>query len=413
MGYSTTLAIITVVFIISLVAFFGYLASKTAEAHDDAKKKQAEEAEALALAEQKQREKDEYFKKIDAFYCGCCKRKIVEWDSDKSEIILVARNMLNDSSLSELDIQKCFELGRERYEVTEREKRDAARQQEHKKIQAEKKRAELVGKEKYYKNTFKQMKICKKLVDDWNKRIELEAQLVVSAGMKPEPKSTVASATINGALFGTAAGVAAADRTRARNESAQATYNSLQNTLLETFSKSTEEDIEAVRAKGFLGELERFKEAIDSSVCSDDKDSQEYFEFLQVSVKKKKFSKSHRNLVATIEIEVGCPEFLNTYAILDGSIRLVAKLNERTIGEGYLCGAGFGDTCYKYQLGFHGYLMSPGGTYARETYKTDVLIELHDDVELTTIRGVSVEVEPYHLWLLEGDDPIIIENEEE
>ena len=266
------------------------------------------------------------------------------------------------------------------------------------------------------------MKICKKLVDDWHERRKLRRQFIASAGMRPEPKSTVASATINSALFGTAAGVAAAERTRAQNESAQATYNSLQNTLQETFSKPTAEDEEASRAEGFLEELGYFKDAIDGRVCSDDKESAKYFDSLQVTVKGRKFSKSHKNLVATIEVRVSSPLFFNTYAIVDGSLRLVAKLNNEVIGEGYFCGAGFGDICYTYELGFRGYLDSYGGLRSYPnvrknkkagTFEADVLIQLSNDVELSTIRGVSIEVEPYHLWLLEGDDSAIEDEEEE
>lgn len=259
---SNTIVIVFIIFIAIVSAISTYQSAKTAKAKDEAEQREAEAAKVRAEAERKQREEDEYFKKIDNLYRGCRKRKIVDWSSNESEIILVARNILNDSNLSERDIQRYFELGKERYEAAEREKKDAARRQECDEVQAEKARAELIGKEKYYTNTLEQMKICKKLVDDWHERVKLRGQLIASAGMKPKPKSTVASATINSALFGTAAGVAAADRTRAQNERAQATYDSLQNTLQETFSKPTDEDTEAIRAEGFLEELGYFKKAI-------------------------------------------------------------------------------------------------------------------------------------------------------
>lgn len=421
MDYNTFIVIVIVVFILIPGAFYGYYSAKEAKAKDEAEQKQAEEAKARAIAEQKQREEDEYFKKIDTLYRGCHKRKIVDWSSNESEIILVARSILNDSNMSERDIQRYFELGKERFEAAEREKKDAARRQECDEVQAEKARAELIGKEKYYTNTLEQMKICKKLVDDWHERVRLRGQLIASAGMKPKPKSTVASATINSALFGTAAGVAAADRTRAQNERAQATYDSLQNTLQETFSKPTDEDTEAIRAEGFLEELGYFKDAIDGRICSDDKESAKYFDSLQVTVKERKFSKSHKNLVATIEVTVGYPHFFNTLAIIDGSLRLVAKLNNEVIGEGYFCGDGFGHICYTEELGFEGYLNTYSTLRNRNirkakkpsTFEADVLIQLYDDVELSTIRGVSIEVEPYHLWLLEGDCPVIEDEEEE
>ena len=425
---SNTIVIVFIIFIAIVSAISTYQSAKTAKAKDEAEQREAEAAKVRAEAERKQREEDEYFKKIDNLYRGCRKRKIVDWSSNESEIILVARNILNDSNLSERDIQRYFELGKERYEAAEREKKDAARRQECDEVQAEKARAELIGKEKYYTNTLEQMKICKKLVDDWHERVRLRGQLIASAGMKPKPKSTVASATINSALFGTAAGVAAADRTRAQNERAQATYDSLQNTLQETFSKPTDEDTEAIRAEGFLEELGYFKNAIDERVCSDDKESAKYFESLQVTVKRRKFSKSHKNLVATIEVKVGYTEFFNTRAIIDGSLRLVAKLNNEVIGDGYFCGDGFGHICDTDKLGFNGYLGAFStlrncnvrkaiipGTFEEKpgTFEADVLIQLHDDVELSTIRGVSIEVEPYHLWLLEGDNPAIEDEEEQ
>lgn len=382
---------------------------------------EAEKAKVRARAKQKQREQDEYFNRVDAAYSACRKRKISKWDTNESEITLIVRNVLKEPNLSEQDIRKYFEQGKERHEAAELKKQDAIRRQERKTAQAEKKRAELVGKEKYYTNTLEQMKICKKLVDDWHERMKLRGQFIASAGMRPEPKSTVASATINSALFGTAAGVAAAERTRAQNVSAQASYNSLQNTLQETFSKPTDEDTEALRAEGFLEELGDFKDAIDGRVCSDDKESAKYFDSLQVTVTGRKFSKSHKNLVATIEVKVSSPLFFNTYAIIDGSLRLVAKLNNEVIGEGYFCGDGFGHICYTNELGFQGYLDSYSTLRNRNvrktkkpgTFEADVLIQLSNDVELSTIRGVSIEVEPYHLWLLEGDYSVMEDEEEE
>lgn len=418
---SNTLTIIFIIFVAIAIAISTSQSAKTAKSKDEANQREAEAAKVRAEAERKQREEDEYFKKVDAVYLGCRKRKIVEWDSNESEIILVARNILNDSGLSERDIQSFFELGKERYEAAEREQRDAARRQECSMVQAEKARAEIIGKEKYYTNTLEQMQICEKLVNDWNERLKLRGQFIASAGMKPKTKSTVASATINSALFGTAAGVAAADRTRAQNEQAQATYDSLQNTLQETFSKPTDEDTKALRARGFLEELGYFKDTIDERVCSDDKETAKYFESLHVTVKGRKFSKSHKNLVATLEVEVDYPKFFKTYAIIDGSLRLVAKLNNKVIGDGFFCGDGFGRVCYTEELGFAGYLyayttMRNSNIHKSNkpcTFEADVLIQLHDDVELSTLRGVSIEVEPYHLWLLEGDDPVIEDEEEE
>lgn len=399
----------SIVFFSVLIAVLGAIlvcrAGKRAKARDEAEQKQAEEANSRArisaIAEQKQREEDEHFKRVDALYSGCRKRRVTEWGSNESKIVLIARSILNEPDLKEEDIQKLFELGKERYEIAEREKKDAVRRQECDEVQAEKARAELIGKEKYYTNTLEQMKICKKLVDDWHKRVELRSQFVASAGMQPKPKNTVASATINSMLFGTAAGVAAAERTRVQNEQAQATYNSLQNTLRETFLKPTDEDVKAMRAEGFLEELIQFKDTIDLSVCSDEDEG--YFEFLDVSVKQKRMSKSRKNIIATIEIGVGNPEFFDTYGILDGSLHLIAKLNGKTIGEGFFCGAGFGDVCYKYELGFEGHLANHLERRTHKTHEADVLIQINDDVDLSTIRDVSIEVRPYHLWLLEGD----------
>ena len=105
------IVIIFAAFIAILGAIGTYQSAKKAKAQDEAEQKQAEEAKARAIAEQKQREEDEYFKKIDTLYRGCRKRKIVDWSSNEPEIILVARNILNDSNMSERDIQRYFELG--------------------------------------------------------------------------------------------------------------------------------------------------------------------------------------------------------------------------------------------------------------------------------------------------------------
>lgn len=405
------IVIIFAAFIAILGAIGTYQSAKKAKAQDEAEQKQSEEAKARAIAEKKKREEDEYLKKVDTVYSGCRRRKITEWDSNESEIVLIARNILNDSSLSERDIQSYFELGKERFEAAEREKKDAARRQECDEVQAEKTRAELIGKEKYYTNTLEQMKICKKLVDDWHERIELRGQFIASAGMKPKPKSTVASATINSALFGTAAGVAAAEKTRAQNERAQAAYNSLQNTLQDTFSKPTDADLEAVRAEGKLEYLTEFKEYIDSAVCSEDS-PEDYSRYLSVAVLQTTLSKSHRNLVVKAEVQVGTPEFLGTYAILDGSLRITATQDGKLIGEGYYCAPGFGEDVYSgRELGFSSLHSKTYSSIKRTTeyssYLESFLIQVDDEIELSTASDIEIEVEPYHLWLLEGDTPVL------
>lgn len=310
---------------------------------------------------------------------------------------------MNMKDLGEEEAEELFNQSKEHFQTLLDKRNKTAAEIETEIVKLEKIQTKLVGKMKYQFNFESRMSEYQEKIEAYNRRLEARVKLVESVGFKPEPRSTVASAAINSALFGTAAGVAAAERTRAQNEQAQATYNSLKDSLREAYLKPTDEDMDAIRTRGLLEEMQLLREKIDGKICTED-DVEKYSKYLKVNVIELKLAPSERNLLATIEIQPGNPKLLNSAALLDGSLRLAIKQGDDTLAAGYYCAPGLGDTVYMRELGFQAPLRDRSGhPLGRKTYTADVILRVKKGIGASTLLNSEVQIEMLHLWLLEGD----------
>lgn len=384
-----------------------------------------------AEAEQYQAKAD-YLNKCDAFYSSCRKREIRDWDEDDSQIILIGHNVL-DLQMSDDEIRKCFEVGKERFLTKEHEKQEEALRQEYERAKVEKANSQVVGKKKYYEMILPQIEQNRELSAQLDKMIE-DFSLSYSTSNRnyhtSKPHSTLASAAVTEALFGTAAGVAAAERTRERNERLQNVQPSGDGfgDAWQAF-KSHPEVERRMTAKSDLDHLIELKNFVDSSVCSDD-NVEDYSRYLEVSISQIKLSESRRNLIVTVKITTYLPKLFNNFAGLDGSLKFVAIRSGQEIGEGYYCAPNYVYTYGWQEPGFIGrshiqyektnsrrVLGEKIYTPSYAIYTDDVLItvdekyqlpvELMDDntSELSSKLGLNIEVTPCHLWTVEFKNP--------
>ncbi|WP_297183822.1 hypothetical protein [uncultured Enorma sp.] len=409
-----------------LVAFglllpFGILAVLSSNMKKNAIQQQRDleaERHRLEVAEQEKRKQEEHERNVISIYPDCLRRGITNCNSNESDILLIARNKMNDPDLSEENAKKLFNQSKNHYETERKiewEKRQASlAEEEITEVRAAKAQAGYVGKMKYQQLLDSRITEYQKVVDaaDQARQKEIEARIAIvrSAGIEPTPRSTVASAAINSALFGTAAGVAAANRTQARNESARRTYSSLQNNLRDMlYKKPIEESQEASIARGRLGILKHIEKDLSTKLCSED-DPEKYFGFLKVNAIELETTSSDKNLLATIEITPGYPQLFNSPAIIDGSLRLSIKSCDEIVAAGYYCAPFFSyGNKYVYlgyqgiyHLGFQAPLYKREKTREKESYTEKVIMRVKKGIDAATLLGSKVEIEPLHLWLLEN-----------
>ncbi|MDM8275752.1 hypothetical protein [Enorma phocaeensis] len=336
---------------------------------------------------------DEYNKMVDKVYSYCVSREIREWEPNKERLLSVIRDINQNQALSESDAKKYFEDGKRRYVES-----NAKREEEQ--FLKQKAQADIVGKEKYYPALLEKLKEKEDALEDHERAAASSAMLAPVAGIQPKQKSTVASAAVNSALFGTAAGVAAASRTQELNRSAQASYDSVSEAFnnLATTHRRIANDL-----RDEVSHLRYSKDKLDARFCSDD-DTEEYFKLFDPEAFQKgntlvRLTRSGKNLEVRVSYRlVGSPRLFDKAANLDGSLQVIARYNGKEIGRGY-CSENkfveFGEFD-NLDIGFR-------NDYERKYNSFPwAIIRIDSDVDVSAfLDDIEIEVLPYHLWAIE------------
>lgn len=327
----------------------------------------------------------------------CKARSIEKWEDNPNAIMDIIKSFLHKSTITSEDAKKIFEdsVNLPISKALEEEERE---------IRLDEKYKDIVGKDKYLYGLIDELEEKEKEYDS----IDVESAILSNAGMKPTPKNPVASATLTGAVLGTAAGVTAGAKTQAQNDRLQQSYDSLQDTLRQTMILQQERK---ERLEKRLGEIRKDIAAINKfDIIELDEDERDrYMKQIKCEVRSVELSESRKNLFVTCvvtykstegydgkvidETEHEDSEFFDTLFRVDGVIKLIATYHGNSIGEGCVFGHTFG---WAKPRGFHP--TSVFGLNRDMTY-----IKLPDGVSDTiSTEEVEIEFVPYRFWLFDS-----------
>jgi len=326
----------------------------------------------------------------------CKARGITKWEDNPAIITGIVQSVLHKKDMPLEDAEYVYKQSVE-LPITEalEEEEDVFKWKEEGK--------DIVGREKYLYGMVEEMAKVEKEYDS----IDVESAILSNAGMKPIPKNPVASATLTGAVLGTAAGVTAGAKAQAQNDRLQQSYDRLQETLRQTMvlqrerKERLEKKLKEIR--GDIATINKF-----DIIELDESERDKFMKQLKCEVRSIELSESGKNLTVTCSVEYGGKnghngevidetnqeesEFFNTLFRVDGVLKLVATYRGENIGEGYYFGDSFG---WAKPMGFHRKAIQ----YNISTITVRLLDGISDTI---STEEVEIEFVPYRFWLFDS-----------
>lgn len=315
-------------------------------------------------------------------YEMCNKRGIENLNSEDDEILFeaICKNLNIDSSLN---LKKLFEQGKKCYNEKDRPtKKEILLKSiaDEELYKSERDKTKFIGKDKYFNKIdliIQEKNAMKELMD-----FDYQAGKLATKTKAVKSDEYILGGLANG-IAGGAAGLATVNDIRQKNAAAEIYA---QKTVSQGYKLMNDSREKKQLLNNDIYELERRKSEIDEKLC-DINHREKYFEYLDCRVTDYKVE-INGNL--TINVEVGFkkePVIKDIPIVIDGSLLINIKHNNKIVGNAYLNAPGFNVTSIR-KIGFN----------YEQKYS---IIGLSMDGEFDENIDYEFEIKPINIWMIE------------
>ena len=336
--------------------------------------------------ERRVREESEREGKCLNFYLLCKSKGIkdpVANPKERESLLIIGKNAGYGSDLS--CCLDAFQEGAQIKRQRERERRElkkAEKAQEELKTAAEQKRlADLVGKRKYLDPIENKLREYGAAVTVGDFLLDASVNDLIA---QPKKEDWSIAGGFADAVAGPGAALATVSEIQARN--ARAEHDAAERRRRAPDNMRTAVSVK-MEAEAKYNELKSLRDAIARKIV-DDSNPTEKYKMLVPEIISRSITPSG-NIKVKISVKLdGAPTLFDKPAALDGSLQIIALQNGKQVGTGYYSPSAFGNT-HLSRVGF-------GKCPAK-----NVIIPIGQDASFDRSLPFDLEVQPYHLWVIE------------